>query len=72
MGKPPTPTENPPEPDFFAIEGLVPKIIRQEKILIAGNEQENLQSNSFSRLQATADIPVHVSPFSSLELTTTT
>lgn len=61
LAKPPTPTENPQEPDFFAIEGLVPKIIRQEKILIATNDDENSQSNNFSRLQATADIPVHVS-----------
>lgn len=63
LAKPPTPTDNPTEPDFFAIEGLVPKIIKQEKILIATNDDTKMQSNNFSRLQATADIPVHVSFF---------
>ncbi|XP_063695475.1 uncharacterized protein LOC134826901 [Culicoides brevitarsis] len=59
LAKPPTPTEVAQEPDFFAMEGLVPKIIKQEKILIATNDNETPQNNNFSRLQATADIAVN-------------
>lgn len=53
------PSEEEPvnEVDFFQMEGLVPKIAIQERVLIATNEE----SKQSSRLTATYDIPVTVS-----------